>query len=155
MSRQNLYAQNRHVVIVDSVPWSGFADGDYLDFELHGNAATRTEGGDGPSMNLSSAQGATVTIGLMPNSPSIGLAYEAWKAQASSPRMINIQLVTGTEEVITFSGCMFAKLPAAKSGGPVQSARQFSFECLKVIPDISATDSIDGGLLGSLVGTIL
>ena len=149
--RINLYAQNRHIVIVDSEHWTGFTDGDYINFEFHGNAATRTEGGDGPSMNLSAAQGGTVTIGLKVDSPSIGLAYELRKAQEKNPRFINIQLVTGTEEVITASGCMFAKLPAFRSGGPVQSPRQFVFEALLMTPDITATEAIAGGMLGGLV----
>ena len=145
--RQNLYAQNRHILIVDGQHWTGFADGDYIDFEFHGNAATRTEGGDGPSMNLSSPQGGTVTIGLKVDSPSLGSAYELRDAQRSNPRYINIQLVTGTEEVITASGCMFAKLPASRTGGPVQSPRQFVFEALLMTPDFSASESIDGGML--------
>ena len=148
--RTNLYAQNRHIVIVDGQHWTGFADGDYLNIEAHGNAATRTEGGDGPSMNLSAAQGATITIGLMPTSPSLGLAYETREAQIKKPRFVNIQLITGTEEVISAAGCMFAKLPAARTGGPAQSARQFVFEALELKLDMSITEPISGGLIGSV-----
>ena len=57
--RINLYAQNRHTVVVDGVPLSGFADGDYIEIDVDGNAAQRSMGGDGPSMNISVQQGAS------------------------------------------------------------------------------------------------
>ena len=147
--RLNLYSQNRHVVVINGVPLSGFADGDYMEFEKEGNEAARTHGGDGPSMSVSTDQGGKITVGLMPTSPSLGMLYSLREAQQANPAYFNVQLITGVEEVVMASGCMFGKLPAAQTGGPTQRARQFAIECLDLKMDLSDTQALAGGLLSA------
>lgn len=149
--RVNLYSQQRHVLIIDGIPISGFAEGDHVQVKLDGNAASRTMGGDGPAMNLSVAQGGKVTVGLNPVSPALGSLYALRNEQNLNPRLFNVVLMTGVEEVITASGCAFGDLPQFSSGGPQQSPRQFEIEALDIKLDTSAIESIAGGLLGSLI----
>ena len=151
MPRINLYGQNRHIIIVDGVPLSGFANGDYVQVKQDGNAAKRTEGGDGPTMNLSVEQGGMITIGLNPTSPIIGALYEIRNAQKAAPRMFSIILTTGVDELINCSGCAFADLPEFQTGGPEMQPRSFPFECLKIDMDLSAVESVAGGLIGGLI----
>ena len=146
-----LYAQGRHVLIIDGVPIQGFAEGDHIQVKLDGNAAARTLGGDGPAMNLSVAQGGKLTCSLQPVSPALGVLYALRDEQRSNPRLFSVVLMTGVEEVITASGCAFGDLAQFATGGPTQQPRAFDIECLEIKLDTSAVESIGGGFLGGLI----
>lgn len=148
--RINLYAQNRHVVIVDGVPLSNFANGDFLSVKVDGNAATRTQGGDGPSMNITTSQGGQITVSLLPTSPVLGAMLGLRNQQQKNPRLFKVQVVTGVEEVITASGCAFGDLPQFQTGGNEMQPRQFVIECLAVSMDASGVEAAAGGILGGL-----
>lgn len=147
----NLYSQNRHTVVVDGIPLSGYAEGDYIEIDIEGNAAQRTPGGDGPAMNLSVAQGGKITIGLNPISPALGELYGVRDAQALSPRMFTIAVMTGVEEVIVANACAFGKLPSFSTGGPTMQPRKFEFECLEIKMDTSGIEAVAGGFIGGLL----
>ena len=119
--------------------------------KVDGNAAARTQGGDGPSMNLSTAQGGTITVNLLPTSPALGVLYSIRDAQRVNPRMFSIVLMTGVEEVIKGAGCAFGDTPQFQSGGPTMQGRQFVFECLEIQLDTSAIESVVGGFVGALL----
>jgi hypothetical protein len=151
MARTNIYMQARHTLVIDGVPVQGFAEGDFLQVKIDGNAAERTKGGDGPAMNISTHQGGNITISLLPVSPALGTLYGIREAQRSNPRMFSVVIMSGTEEIITAAGCAFGDLPQFATGGPTQSARQFSLECLEIKMDTSAVESILGGFIGGLL----
>lgn len=151
MSRINLYAQNRHTLIIDGIPITGFADGDWMQVKADGNAAQRTTGGDGPAMNLTVDQGGQVTINLLPTSPALGQLYGLRDVQKINPRLFSIVLMSGVEEVITAQGCAFGELPQMQTGGPTMQGRQFVFEALKITFDTSAVETIVGGFIGGLL----
>src|SRR5690242_10865181 len=109
--RINLYGQNRHLLVVDGVRVTGFKEGDFIQVKMDGNSASRTHGGDGPSMNISTAQGGQITFGINPTSPAIGTLYQLRDQQRSNPRLFSTQLITGVEEVIQASGCAWGELP--------------------------------------------
>jgi hypothetical protein len=137
-----LYAQQRHIVIVNGIPYTGFADGDFLEVEQKGNAAEVTEGADGPSMNFSVAQGGSITLKLMPTSPLLGALYGLRDAQQSSPSLFSIIVMTGVEEVIRAKGCAFGTLPSLQTGGPKQAARTFLFNCLEIQLSVNAVEAV-------------
>jgi len=145
--RVNLYSQNRHIVVIDGIPIQGFAEGDYMQIKVDGNAAEITKGGDGPAMNISTQQGGEITIALQPTSPALGTLYALREEQANNPRLITISLVTGVEEIITASGCAFADMPQFQTGGPTMQGRQFPLKALKIRLDNSAVEAVVGGLL--------
>ena len=147
MARINLYAQNRHTLIVDGVAIQGFAEGDFLSVKQDGNAAARTQGADGPSMNISSAQGGNITIELQPTSPALGQLYALREQQLREPRMFSIVLVSGVDETINAAGCAFGEQPQFATGGPTMQGRQFSIEALQIKMDTSETGAVEGGLL--------
>lgn len=147
MQRINLYAQNRHVLIIDGVPISGFKEGDWMQIKLDGNSATRTKGGDGPSMNLSTPQGGQLTFGLNPTSPAIGIMYKLREQQAKNPRLFSVQLVTGVEEIISAAGCAWGELPQFATGGDRMQGRDFLIEALQINSDFSDVEPIEGGLI--------
>lgn len=149
--RINLYAQNRHVIIVDGVTLQGFKEGDFIQFKLDGNSASRTHGGDGPSMNLSTAQGGQLTIGLNPTSPAIGPLYQLREQQRRNPRLFSIQVITGVEEIISAQGCAFGELPQFSTGGEKMQGRDFVIEALQIDLDTSAVEAISGGALGGII----
>ena len=150
--RMNLYGQGRHIVVVDGIPLTGFAEGDFISIKADGNAAQRTQGGDGPAMNLTVAQGGQVTLSLLPTSPAIGLMYQIRGAQLVNPRLFNVVVMTGVDEVITAAGCAFGDLPQLATGGPTMQARQFVFEALKIIFDPASVEAIIGGaVLGGVL----
>jgi hypothetical protein len=145
--RINLYAQNRHTLILDGIPITGFADGDWMQVKVDGNAAARTQGGDGPAMNLSVPQGGAITLNLLPTSPAMGALYEIRKQQVLTPRLFGIVLVTGVEEVIQAAGCAFGDLAQFATGGPTMQGRTFNIEALQIKMDGSAVEAIAGALL--------
>ena len=151
MSRINLYSQGRHVLIIDGMPCTGFAEGDHLQVKLDGNVAARTMGGDGPAMNLSVPQGGKITCSLLPTSEVLGVLYGLREEQASNPRLFSVVLMTGVEEVITANGCAFGDLAQFNSGGPTMQPRQFDIEALEITLDTSAVEAIAGGFLGGLI----
>lgn len=139
MARINLYAQNRHTLVIDGIPISGFAEGDFLQTKEDGNAAVRNLGADGPSMSLSTNQGGNFTLSLMPTSPALGVVYGMRKQQNETPRLFNVVLLTGVDEMINYKGCAFGDQPQFVTGGPTMQPRQFSFECLEIEMDQSIT----------------
>ena len=148
--RLNLYGQGRHSLLIDGIPVGGYADGDWLSVKENGNAGEITEGGDGPSMNLSVSQGGLITIGLFPTSKALGSIYGIRDKQRKTPRMFSILLYSGVDELIQASGCAFADLPQWASGGPKQTGRQFAFACLSIKQDTSAVEALVGGFVGGL-----
>jgi hypothetical protein len=148
--RLNLYQQQINTVVVDGVPLSGFYEGDWMEIKVDGNAAERTKGGDGPSMNLSTKQGGQITINLVPTSPVLGDLYAIRNLQAVNPTLFGIVLYTGVQELITAAGCAFGDLPQFTTGGPKQAGRKFVFECLQILMDTSSVESILGSVAASL-----
>jgi hypothetical protein len=145
--RLNLYGQNRHILVIAGVPITGFAPGDFLSVKLEGNAATRTKGADGPSMNLTTDQGGTLSVSLKPTSPALGTLYALRDAQKVNPVLFGIVLTTGVEEVISAVGCAFGELDEITTGGEEMAARKFNFECSKIILDVSGVNPVSGGLV--------
>lgn len=145
--RINLYAQNRHLMTVNGIPLSGFGEGDWMQVKSDGNAAERTKGGDGPAMNVATAQGGQITISLLPTSPALGSLLEMRELQKVNPTLFSLALITGVEEVITATGCAFGDLPQFSTGGPTQGARQFVIECLRLTLDSSAVVPVAGSFI--------
>jgi hypothetical protein len=149
--RINLYQQNRHVLIIDGVAVIGFKEGDWMQVKIEGNAATRTKGGDGPSMNLSTPQGGQLTFGINPTSPALGTMYALRAQQPANPRLFSVQLLTGVNETISAAGCGWGELPQFATGGEKQQGRDFLIECTTITPDYSAIEALDGGLINGLI----
>jgi hypothetical protein len=152
MPKGNIYVQANHTFIIDGVPVNGFAEGDYIGIKVDGNAAARTQGGDGASMNISVPQGGVITVNLLPTSPILGVLYALYQAQKRNPRMFSIVIFTGTLEVIRAAGCAFGDMPNFQTGGPTQQPRPFSLECLELTLDESLVETILGGFVDGLIG---
>lgn len=157
--RLNLYAQQKHSVVLNGVAISGFAEGDFLEVKLDGNAAERTKGADGPAISVSTPQGGTIGLSITPVSPALGTLYALRNVQITSPTLFSIAVMTGTEEIISAYGCAFGDTPQFASGGDKMSARKFSFECQKIVMDTSDVQStlttIAGTLVTSAVGSLV
>ena len=153
--RVNLYSQNRNTIVINGVPISGFAEGDWMEIKQDGNAAERTKGGDGPAISISTAQGGQITVSLVPTSPAIGLLYSLRNTQISNPSLFAISLFTGVDEIISAFGCAFGDLPQFTTGGEKMAPRKFVFECQKISMDISDVESIIGTVAGEFVGSAI
>ena len=149
--RSNIYTQARHTLVVDGIPVVGFAEGDHIQVKMDGAAAARTQGGDGPAMNVSVDQGGQLTIGINPTSPVLGLLYGTRDAQKATPRLFSVVLMSGVEEIISASGCAFGDLPQFSTGGPTMQPRQFVLECLKIKMDTSGVEALAGGFIGGIL----
>lgn len=139
MARINLYGQNRHTLVIDGFPVTGFYEGDFIQIKEDGNAAVRNLGADGPAMSLSTKQGGNILISIMPTSPVAGIIYGIREQQNENPRLFSIILLSGVDELINGKGCAFGDQPQFSTGGPTMQARQFSFECLEIEMDQSIT----------------
>lgn len=139
MPRINLYGQNRHTLVIDGYPITAFAEGDSISVKQDGNVAVRNMGADGPSMSISTKQGGNLTISLQQTSPDLGVMYSLYRQQDQTPRLFSIMLLSGTDELITFSGCAFGEQAQFTTGGPSMQPRQFAIECLEIVMDESVT----------------
>lgn len=153
--RIDLYAQNKNSLVVNGVPLSGFAEGDWMEIKLDGNAAERTKGGDGPGISISTAQGGQVTFSLMPTSPALGVMYGLRNTQQVNPSLFSVAIFTGVEELISCLGCAFGDLPAFATGGEKMSPRKFVLEFQKIVPDLSDVESLVGTVIGEMVGSAI
>lgn len=151
MPRSNIYVQQEHTIVLDGVPLSGFANGDYITVKADGNSAVRTQGGDGPAMSISVSQGGIITVSLLPTSPALGILYALRQAQKNTPRLFSLVMFTGTRELINCAGCAFGDLPQFNSGGPEQTGRVFSMEALQLVFDQSLVETILGGFVGGII----
>ena len=142
--RSNIYLQANHTMIVNGIQLTGFFEGDIMSIEVDGNEAERTKGADGPSMNISVAQGGKIEVTLAPNSPAIGAMYAIRELQRVAPTLFGIVLMTGVSELVIAIGCAFSKLAPWTTGGPKMTGRKFSFEVLGLPMDPSPTLSIGG-----------
>jgi len=146
-----LYQQGLHSIVIAGFQISDFFEGDWLEIAPKGNAASRTEGGDGPSMNYSVAQGGQITISLKPTSPALGALYSLRESQAILSVYFPISIITGVQELVIGSGCGFGELPGFTSGGTKMTVRKFLFECLSLPMDTSAVQSIIAAVAASLL----
>lgn len=137
MPRINLYAQNRHTLVIDGVSISGFGEGDFMTIKLDGNAASRSMGADGPSMSISAPGGASIKVSLQPTSPVIGTLYALRTQQRENPRLFNMVLVSGVDELINAGRCAFGDLSQFSTGGDKMQPREFNIEALDFIMDES------------------
>lgn len=139
MARVNFYGQNRHTLVIDGIPISGFAEGDFIQIKEDGNAAVRSHGADGPTMSYSTSQGGNATFSLQPTSPAIGILYGLREQQKENQRFFTIMILSGVDELINLTGCAFGDQPQFATGGPTIQGRQFSIECLSITMDQSIT----------------
>lgn len=139
MARINFYGQNRHTLVVDGIPLSGFAEGDFIQIKEDGNAAVRSLGADGPSMSFSTKQGGNATFSLQSTSPALGIIYGLRKQQEDNQRFFAVIILSGVDELINLGGCAFGDHPQFSTGGPTMQPRQFSLECLSITMDQSIT----------------
>lgn len=156
--RINLYAQNKHAMVIDGITIAGFAEGDWLQVKLDGNSVQRKVAADGALMNFTGRQGGTITVSLMPTSPALGKLLVLRNRQDSlvsgrnkSSKLFGISLVTGVNEDITAAGCAFGELPEFSTGGTTMQARKFVFECLSINLDGSDMKPLSSGFLGGLI----
>lgn len=139
MARIGAYMQLYNSLLVNGVPISGFAEGDWWSVKPEGGACSRTKGGKGPTLNYSVSQGGIITLNLMPTSAAIGPLYALRQAQQVAPVPFTIQLFSGVSELILAEGCGFGELDSFAGGGPAASARKFTFECVNIVLDPSLT----------------
>ena len=149
--RFNLYSQSNITVVISGVPWTGFMEGDFLSVKLDGNAAERTMGASGSSMNISADYGGKISVALMDTSPSLGIAYQLRNLQRLKKSMFTIALLSGVNEIITASGCAFGDTPEFSTGGPKMGGRGFTFEAINIAMDTAGIESVAGLLAGGVV----
>ena len=87
-----------------------------ISIELEGNKNTRTMGADGSYMNsLHAANGGTITVRLLKNSPNIAILMAAYNAQRISSALWGKNVITVVQENATdtsiATGCAFQRAP--------------------------------------------
>lgn len=149
--RLPLYSQNLHTLVIDGFPMRGFADGDWMGVKIDGGHVVRAQGGDGAILNRVAEQGGQITINLLPTSPALGDVLGIRTDVQRTPRLFNMALITGVEEIITALGCGFGDMPEFRTGGPVMTPRSFVFECIEIKLDDSGLKTAPGGFYGGLL----
>ena len=150
MARFSLYDQKNHIVVLDGVPLSAFAEGDFLELKQDGAPAVRCFGADGPTMNFCPPAGGHLVLGLSPTSPALDDLQDLWEAQLLATRLFTTVLLSGVNEIFTAYGCAFGETPSFLTGGATIQPRQYQIEFLKIEKEL-ASGEIGGGFFGGLI----
>lgn len=149
--RLPLYSQNLHTLVIDSFPITGFADGDWLSIKVDGGGVVRSQGATGPVLNRVAPQGGQIIVNLLPTSPALGDLLGLWKDAQAAPRLFNLSLITGVEEILVAKGCGFGDMPEFRTGGLVMSPRGFVIEFTEIVLDSSGVKKSPLSIFGGLI----
>ena len=103
-----VYSQANTKVLVNGFEIRGFMDGTPITCTFDGGEIEKTEGCDGPALNMARRQGGTIKFTLRENSPSYLLLEGLQRAQymADSALPCNVNVFTGGGRIYELANCL-------------------------------------------------
>jgi hypothetical protein len=103
-----VYAQANTSVLVDGVTIRGFMDGTPITCTFDGGEIEKTEGCDGPGLNMARRQGGTIKFSVRENSPSVPFMLALINTQyiADTALPINVTVISGGGRVFDLFNCL-------------------------------------------------
>lgn len=121
------YAQSLVTVLYDNVPVTDLAEGSSVDIEVDGGKVEKTEGTDGASINVGSAQGATCKVRLKETSPAHAPLYgENLAQQYGAPGGV-LTVMSGTLVLHILTNCFISAPGALSTGDKKQGTIEYTF----------------------------
>ncbi len=124
-----VYSQANTKVFVDGVLVRGFMDGASITCTYDGGEIEKTEGCDGPGLNMARRQGGTIKFTLRETSPSVpilsALSHLQFMADIVSP--IVIEVITGGGLSYTMVECLIQQPGELSTGDKKTGGVEFTF----------------------------
>lgn len=117
-----VYHQNDVMVFLDGRKITGLMEGTSITFTYDGGEVDKTQGTDGPGLNVATRQGGTLRFTLRENSTDYAYLQTVRRRNEASPFAIsNAVVTTGTRDVLRLSYCAIG-LPGERATGDKKMA---------------------------------
>ena len=121
------YAQNLVTVLYDGLPITDLAEGSSVDIEIDGGKVEKTEGTDGASINVGTAQGATCKVRLKETSPAHAALYgENLAQQFGAPGGV-LSVMSGTLVLHSLLNAFISAPGPLSTGDKKQGTIEYTF----------------------------
>jgi len=120
------YSQETTTLIVGGIPIVGFMDGSSITVTYDGGEVSKTEGTDGPAVNMATRQGGTITFTLQEVSPSHTALDAARNLMRFTRVGVPVVLSTGAGLVYTLTGAVLSNPGQLATGGKTQGGIQYT-----------------------------
>lgn len=142
---QRVYSQKEVTVTVNGVTLQDFADGTAVTMTLDGGEVDKTQGMDGPGINLATEQGATLKVSLRETSRSLKFMRDLYVTQKQSNEGCTVVVRTGAKVLYSMPEAFVSQQGELATGDKTQGAQEYTF--------MSAELEIDNLELNSLFAT--
>lgn len=115
------YSQKNNTLTIDGRTIEGFIEGASITIRYDGGEVDKTQGTDGPGINLATYQGMSILFSLRENSPSQQFLQDLFKRQEQGGEGVNVVLRTGVNILHTLPNS-FISLPGELATGDKKMA---------------------------------
>ena len=141
---RTVYNQNEVTVTIDGVQIQDFFEGAPIVYTWDGGEVQKTEGTDGPGINIATNQGSTLQLTLRETSRSLTFLQGIRMLQENGGPGVVIVLRTGAEILLTMLAAFMSRPGQLSTGDKQQGGIEYTF--------VSADETISG-LMVSTVGS--
>lgn len=132
---RQVYNQKALTVTVDGVTIMDFFEGAPVTYIWDGGEVDKTQGTDGPGINLATNQGSTLQITLRETSRSIGFLQSLRTRQENGGAGVTVVMRTGAQILLTMADAYIGRPGQLSTGDKRQGGIQFTL--------VSADDTVN------------
>lgn len=123
---RTVYSQKNISVTVDGTTIQGFADGASIAVVHDGGEVEKTQGTDGPGINIASDQGMTLRFTLRETSPSHEFLRSLKRRQANGGSGVTVIMRTGVDVLHTLSDAYISNPSELSSGDKTMGSVEYT-----------------------------
>ena len=120
------YNQATHSVTIDGVNLVGLFSGTSIVVTTDGGEVAKTQGTDGPSINIATPQGGTVQVTLRQTSPSRSFMRDLHKRQQKEGDGVSCVVYDGAKAVYRLNECYVSAQGEVSTGDKEQPGIQYT-----------------------------
>lgn len=139
---RTVYNQNEVTVTVDGVQIQDFFEGAPLVYSWDGGEVQKTEGTDGPGINIATNQGSTLRITLRETSRSLTFLQGIRMLQEKGGPGVVVLIRTGAEILVTMLAAFLSRPGELSTGDKQQGGIEYTFT--------SADESLSGLMISNV-----
>lgn len=124
---RRVYNQKNTSITVDGVLISGYMDGASITISHDGGEVDKTQGTDGPGINLATNQGMTVQVQLRENSMSRAFLQSLRIRQENGGEGVTIVVRTGVDVLHLMTNCYISHPEPLSTGDKKMGGLQYTF----------------------------
>ena len=126
MSISRIYGQKNSRIMINGRQITGFMDGSSIKVSFDGGEVDKTEGTDGPGLNVATDQGGTIGFTLRETTNDYQYLLQLWKLEeANVGTTINCTFMSGSQIVLSMPRALIAKPGELSTGDKKQGGIEF------------------------------